>query len=99
MSDLARTAVLSRCLRLGVAVFGMVWYAAVPALGQDLEMTAQVMGRTLPQAYYETIRERPDFFEIARGVDGQEPARGASAHHRRRDPAGGRSAGPVFRLA
>ena len=67
MSDLARTAVLSRCLRLGVAVFGMVWYAAVPALGQDLEMTAQVMGRTLPQAYYETIRERPDFFEIAQG--------------------------------
>ena len=67
MRDLARTSVHSCCLGLAVAVYGTLWCAAVPALGQDLEVTAQVMGRALPQAYYETIRERPDFFEIARG--------------------------------
>ena len=46
---------------------GMVGGATSPLEGQDLEMTAQVMGRPLPDAYYQIIREHPDFFEIGRG--------------------------------
>lgn len=49
------------------ATFGMLWSAAPPAVSQDMEVAAQVMGRSLPRAYYEIIRQRPDFFQIDRG--------------------------------
>ncbi|HEX6576422.1 MAG TPA: hypothetical protein VF042_15755, partial [Gemmatimonadaceae bacterium] len=41
---------------------------SVSSLGaQDIEMSAQVRGRTLPEAYYDRIRENPDAFEIKSG--------------------------------
>jgi len=35
--------------------------------GQDIEVAAQIMGRRLPAAYYERIRQQPESFEIQRG--------------------------------
>jgi M6 family metalloprotease-like protein len=34
---------------------------------QDIEVTAQQRGRTLPKAYYDRIRENPDAFELKAG--------------------------------
>ena len=34
---------------------------------QDIEITAQQRGRTLPKAYYDRIRENPDAFELKAG--------------------------------
>ncbi len=56
-----------RCITLGASTLGLLLIAAPPAVGQDMEMTAQVMGRSLPRVYYEIIRQRPDFFQIGRG--------------------------------
>ncbi|NIN13404.1 MAG: M6 family metalloprotease domain-containing protein [Gemmatimonadales bacterium] len=51
---------------LGAAT-GLISTLASSAAAQDIEVTAQMAGRTLPPAYYELVRQRPDFFEISRG--------------------------------
>jgi M6 family metalloprotease-like protein len=38
-----------------------------PSVGQDIELAAQAAGRTLPPAYFDRIREQPDFFQIKDG--------------------------------
>lgn len=50
--------------------------ASVPARAQDIEMLSRVTGRPLPAAYYERIRQDPDFFELRRGWKNRGPADG-----------------------
>jgi M6 family metalloprotease-like protein len=50
------------------AVALIVWAVATePLSGQDIEMTAQVARVPLPQAYFDQVARRPDFFEIPGG--------------------------------
>ncbi len=56
---------LPRFLTLGACAFVVVGPSPVHA--QDIEMTAQVTGRRLPDAYYDRVRQQPDFFEIRNG--------------------------------
>ena len=56
-----------RDVGLGAAVIQLALAATTAAEAQDIEVRAHLMGQTLPAGYFETVRERPDFFEIDRG--------------------------------
>jgi M6 family metalloprotease-like protein len=45
----------------------MVLMAGPGALAQDVEVTAQMVGRQLPPAYYQRVRTEPDAFELRHG--------------------------------
>ncbi len=60
-------------LWLGMAAPGRAW-------GQDIELGAQMLGRRLPQAYYDLIRRQPDFFTLSRAwIQRAQSARSAGA--------------------
>jgi immune inhibitor A len=50
-----------------IAVAGLLTVLPRPGYGQDIEMTAYVMGQQVPAEYYQIIQRQPDFFEIKRG--------------------------------
>lgn len=61
---------------------GALLAIAGAAEAQDIEATAHVMGRALPQGYYERIREQPDFFELPQGEGWAAPAERAASDGR-----------------
>jgi M6 family metalloprotease-like protein len=58
---------MRRALLLGAAALAAGGSHAGPAGAQDIEELARVRGITLPRAYYERVRQDPDFFELKRG--------------------------------
>ncbi len=54
---------MRRAIRaLGIAVLG-----PTAGAGQDIEITAALTDRTLPDAYYARVRENPSFFDVQAG--------------------------------
>lgn len=53
--------------RKSILLAGAAMALGGPAAAQDIEMTAQARGITLPRGYYERVARDPDFFELRRG--------------------------------
>jgi M6 family metalloprotease-like protein len=55
--------------RAGIAVLAGVIFATVaaPTAAQDIEVTAQVLSRRLPRAYYDRVNRDPSVFELRDG--------------------------------
>lgn len=56
-----------RSLRWTVLAVGCATLGPAPALSQDIEVEAQVVGRPLPAGYYERVRQNPDIFTPSGG--------------------------------
>ncbi len=52
---------------ISAALLGALVAHAAAARAQDIEVTAELMGRRLPEGYYDRIRQQPDFFEVRHG--------------------------------
>jgi M6 family metalloprotease-like protein len=65
---------MRRALLLGAAALAAGGLRAAPAEAQDIEALARARGITLPRAYYDRVRQDPDFFELRRGWRGRTAA-------------------------
>lgn len=65
---------MRRALLLGAAALAAGGFPAAPAEAQDIEVLARERGITLPRAYYDRVRQDPDFFELRRGWRGRTAA-------------------------